>query len=665
MRILFLSIALSLSLPGIVGLVEACTTAVISGKVTIDGRPLLWKNRDTSATLHNEVIIIEGSGYRAVAVVDAGKSSSVWMGSNAAGFCIENSLSRDLKGDEEGELPATVASSKDQESQQAPTTSSGLGNGSFMKLALERCATVEDFRKLLEETNLNGRSTVANFGVIDAHGGAAMFETGPHSYTMFDANDPVTAPKGYVVRSNFATTAQQLPANPEPSQVAEIYAGERYLRACQLLESKFGDPNQSEISLAFLLKHMTRDMSDETGTPHPGSVNRPDGVLPPIVSTERTISRTTTVSAAVFHGVRANEDPRLTTMWTILGDPKFSVAVPCWASVDVVADDLTDPRGAELGEIAITLRDWSMTPDRTGIRTKGLPGIWKDIFPVEQALVAETLAMRDSWQQKQVTTADMTAFHHSMAARAMAAMNQELLEAKLDALSAPETIRVAIYDHSEASASGPKNLLKFLTPENGFVCQRVRPEDIRAGQLDGYEVLIVPGGSGSKQAEMLEEAGCSAIRDFVEAGGGYIGICAGSYLASAQYSWSLNLINARVWDRAHWARGTGTVSIGLSTTGQAAFDQTSTVIDVYYGQGPLLVPGEHSALPQYEVLATYQTEVADKGAPVGAMTGTHAIVRSQFGQGRVMCFSPHPESSGGPNTLITAGVRWVAAKTED
>jgi hypothetical protein len=44
------------------------------------------------------------------------------------------------------------------------------------------------------------------------------------------------------------------------------------------------------------------------------------------------------------------------------------------------------------------------------------------------------------------------------------------------------------------------------------------------------------------------------------------------------------------------------------------------------------------------------------------MTGTHAIVRSQFGQGRVMCFSPHPESRGGPNALITAGVRWVAEK---
>jgi len=47
MRILLLAILLSLLLPGGVGLVNACTTAVISGKATRDGRPLLWKNRDT------------------------------------------------------------------------------------------------------------------------------------------------------------------------------------------------------------------------------------------------------------------------------------------------------------------------------------------------------------------------------------------------------------------------------------------------------------------------------------------------------------------------------------------------------------------------------------------------------------------------------------------
>jgi hypothetical protein len=42
------------------------------------------------------------------------------------------------------------------------------------------------------------------------------------------------------------------------------------------------------------------------------------------------------------------------------------------------------------------------------------------------------------------------------------------------------------------------------------------------------------------------------------------------------------------------------------------------------------------------------------------MTGTHAIIRSTFGNGRVICFSPHPEVPGGPNTLITEAARWAS-----
>ena len=80
----------------------ACTTAVISGKVTHDGRPILWKNRDTSYR-HNELVLLDSGQYRALAVVNAGSRKSVWMGTNEAGFCIENSLSKDLSDESEGD----------------------------------------------------------------------------------------------------------------------------------------------------------------------------------------------------------------------------------------------------------------------------------------------------------------------------------------------------------------------------------------------------------------------------------------------------------------------------------------------------------------------------------------------------------------------------------
>jgi hypothetical protein len=222
------------------------------------------------------------------------------------------------------------------------------------------------------------------------------------------------------------------------------------------------------------------------------------------------------------------------------------------------------------------------------------------------------------------------------------------------------TVQVAIYDHSAGKSKGPKDLMRILTSDAGFQCTRVSPDEVRAGRLREFDVLIMPGGSASGQAKKLQEAGCDAVREFVRGGGGYVGVCAGSYLASSHYAWSLGLINARVWDRAHWARGTGTVTLHLAEGAGPQLNAKAAIVDVYYGQGPLLVPGGDPEKPPYELLATYGTEITQKGAPPNAMTGMHAIIRGRFFQGRVICFSPHPEKLGGPNGLIVAGVRWAA-----
>jgi len=633
---------------------QACTTAVISGKATADGRPILWKNRDTSEA-RNEVAYLTDGKYAAIAVVNAGSRKSVWMGSNETGFCIENSLSKDLA---------------------LPEKQSGPGNGSLMKRALQTCRTVDDFEELLKATNQSGRSTIANYGVIDASGGAAMFETGPTSYKKFDANDEADAPKGYIVRSNFATTAQDLPATPSPEEVlqANLYSGIRYARACSLLDQRAGE----SIDVAFLVRQMSRDLADESGEPFPGSVSSSGGTLPERIMTETTISRSSTVSAAVFHGVRTDESPKSTTMWVLLGDPKFTIAVPCWVTGKPVADPLEDKRGGELGEIARTLRDWSLTVEADAMLTEGLPGIWKDVWKTEDTFLQKVVDARERWSRTGFDSDEAYKLHNESAADAMVAMQLEMSEAKQEALyeavdgdysneilAKQEKIKVAIYDHSDGSSAGPINLKRILSDSAGFDCTTLHPDEIRFPKLAEFDLLIVPGGSGSLQSKNLGDEGRDTIRKFVSDGGGYIGICAGSYLASAQYPWSLSLINARVWDRAHWARGTGTVSIEFTPDGSDAMKPPAENIPVYYGQGPLLLPSDRSDLPPYEVLASYRTEIAAKGAPVGAMVDTHAIIRSTFGEGRVVCLSPHPEKTGGPDWIISSLTRWVAKNRAD
>ena len=220
-------------------------------------------------------------------------------------------------------------------------------------------------------------------------------------------------------------------------------------------------------------------------------------------------------------------------------------------------------------------------------------------------------------------------------------------------------VRVALYDHSGNTAKEPGILKRILTPREGFDCQRVTPQDIQNGCLKNFDILVLPGGSGSLQAKKLTARGRDNIRQFVSRGGGYIGICAGSYLASSTYKWSLSLINARVVDSQHWARGTGQVKINMTPLGKALLDEQSDVVDVYYGQGPLLAPDTKPGLPAYEPLALYSSEIAKKGVPTGVMVGTTAIARTIYGQGHVICVSPHPEAKDGPNHLILDAARWV------
>lgn len=227
------------------------------------------------------------------------------------------------------------------------------------------------------------------------------------------------------------------------------------------------------------------------------------------------------------------------------------------------------------------------------------------------------------------------------------------------AISEP-VVRVALYA-DEGSKRGGDNVEKCLGLEAGrFQCFRVTAEDIRNGALARADVLVQGGGSGSKQAKALRPEGCEAIRRFVKGGGGFLGICAGSYLASSYYPWSLHIINAKVIDREHWARGSGTVQLRFTQSGKARFALAEEVVACRYNQGPLLGPDDKADLPPYDALATFDTEIAKNGAPTGVMKGTTAIASSLFGRGRVVCISPHPEATEGLDNIVRHAVRWAA-----
>jgi len=230
-----------------------------------------------------------------------------------------------------------------------------------------------------------------------------------------------------------------------------------------------------------------------------------------------------------------------------------------------------------------------------------------------------------------------------------------------DLQESPGVVRVAVYEGTGVGRS-IKELIAVLDTFTDIQYERITADEIREGQLAGYDVVVHPGGSGSKQGKALEEAGRKQVRAFVQGGGGFVGICAGSYLASSDYSWSLHVLDAKVIDRAHWARGHGDVQIRLTEAGKRLLECDEDLQTILYYQGPLLAPADKPDVPDYEPLAIFETEIAKNGAPEGVMKGTTAIASGSFGKGRVVCFSPHPEKTDGLGRFVRLAVRWVAAE---
>jgi len=259
--------------------------------------------------------------------------------------------------------------------------------------------------------------------------------------------------------------------------------------------------------------------------------------------------------------------------------------------------------------------------------------------------------------------------HRIMVARLLRRLG--MVDAAVGRLVAPRQagrarpVSVAIYNGTGTGDTTLDRVEGVLRRQGLTVVEPVGPGDIGEGALKQFDVVIFPGGSGSKQAKAIGESGRRRVRRFVEAGGGYVGICAGAYLATYDYVWSLKILDARTIDRKHWNRGTGMVKIEMTPAGRRILGGGEGLLNVYYGQGPLLGPTGIDSLPDYDTLAHYRGEIAKKGAPTGVMIDTPAIVSAPFGRGRVICISPHPEKPQSEPALrpfVLRAVRWAARR---
>ena len=361
----------------------ACSSAVISGKVTPDGRPLLWKNRETGH-LRNHMVYVKGEKYDFVADVNSDnfpKLKEAWVGSNVAGFALMNTQSYNLvRGD-------------------IADDDRGPKNGEVIYRALEVCATVADFCHFLD-TIQKPSGIEANFGVIDAQGGAAMFEVDEHSYKMFDANDPNVAPHGYVARTNFSNGGE---LNLGYGYVRYLEVDRVLSKACAMGGST---PQLIFTDIARSFRNNILDIDLRSG-----DFNYPK--TSGWFTDQDFIPRNNTSCSIVVQGVKKGENPELTVLWTILGYPPTGVAVPLWVKDNLPAmmSYNEELKAAPLSAVSLKLADEKVFHFKQGGGTKHYlhwenlynlkgTGIMQQLMPLEEKIYQEALPMQQQWYQK-------------------------------------------------------------------------------------------------------------------------------------------------------------------------------------------------------------------------------------------------------------------------
>lgn len=264
-----------------------CTSAIVSADASLDGRPIIWKHRDTSAS-NNYLQRVEpdgGIGYVALFNgSDAEVLEEAWMGMNDAGFAVMNTVAYNL--------PANAPDWIDRE-------------GYVMAQALATCRTVDDFERMLADMP-RPMGVRTCFGVLDASGNGAYFEADDYNVTRFNLSD---APGGVLIRTNYAYSG-----TPD--------AGKGYIRHKNVEDLLAEQIATGSITPASLTEGLSRSFYNSlTG------FDELDSSAEYIVDQDF-IPRYSSTASIAIEGIKPGEEPSAMMMWANLGYPPCSHVVP-------------------------------------------------------------------------------------------------------------------------------------------------------------------------------------------------------------------------------------------------------------------------------------------------------------------------------------------------
>ncbi|MCK5536637.1 MAG: hypothetical protein KAI79_07405 [Bacteroidales bacterium] len=233
--------------------------------------------------------------------------------------------------------------------------------------------------------------------------------------------------------------------------------------------------------------------------------------------------------------------------------------------------------------------------------------------------------------------------------------------------STSNKINVAVFKGDGVSPTCVIETFEALKIDSGISPQIITAAEITAGKLNDFEVIIFPGGSGSKELNNLGQIAATKVLDFVKAGNAAVGICAGGYLFSTTKDYpSLRLVSATEWDREHYDKGRALIEFELSTAGLEIFPELKNRKSfLQYYDGPVLMASDSgkSGVQKYIEHAKYVSDITvHPNYPSGITPGKSFILGEDYGNGRAMVIAGHPESTPGMRWMVPRMARWAANK---
>lgn len=248
--------------------------------------------------------------------------------------------------------------------------------------------------------------------------------------------------------------------------------------------------------------------------------------------------------------------------------------------------------------------------------------------------------------------------------------NQACGEERTCVCKCSAAVDVAFYVDAGASKRGVHNIRQVLDYDQGIRTYNFTGEDVKTklAKENGFDVVFFPGGGGGTEERTIGEEGRTRIRSFLSQGGGYVGICAGAYMALSMHLVPFkNIPKPRMPNGK--GRGDGNITMALTSEGLATLDKKFGVVNselekelIFYGGGPVMVPtndSQNGTLTNPKVLARFTSTVPleiDFTKPglcrspyesPDKCSGIHdaAVVTSTYRRkGTVVAVGPHPET---------------------